>query len=274
MFEEKVAYILIRYSVLSNKPGGWVIGRDVDFSTYRDTLFDQARLDYHHHIFSNMTAPSINGAIGNSTLPTKCIVVTSEHLPDNHKRLLAHEAEKYDWLAVHEIGTDIHYEAAFEQAIQADLPGDDAICATIRLDDDDALSADFLQSVSTYMAPSYCGFALSLSKGYRGHFKQGILSSVSEIIYPKSAQGLCHIDRVSKGSKTLKTIYSIGNHNRIDEKVPLISDARRHAFIWGIHEASDQSHKNKNRTGKVLEKPLTEAIIAKFALGGAILNKA
>lgn len=275
MVHSKEIFVLIRYSILSKKPSSWVIGRDTDFADYKNKLFENNRLNYHHTIFKKMTLPSIASAISSvkdADVKAKCIVLTSTELPTVHKKNLYDECQKYSWAEIHEIGSDKIPDDAFEEIVSQQLKGQDVIYATIRLDDDDAIATQFMQSVAGYMTKSFCGFALSLSKGFKAFFNQEKITAFEEVVTPKIAQGLCYIDSHTKETLLAKTIYSIGNHTKVDQKVPVISDARKHAFIWAIHEESDLTQKDKSRLKSKNDETLQSKVEKCFKFDNSLMQ--
>lgn len=276
MVHSKEIFVLIRYSILSKKPASWVIGRDTDFEDYKNKLFENKRLNYHHTIFKKMTLPSIASAISSATANTevkaKCIVLTSIDLPEAHKKNLYDACQKYSWAEIHEIGSDKIPDEVFEEIVSQQLKEQEVIYATIRLDDDDAIATNFMQYVSGYMTKNFCGFALSLSKGFKAFFNQGKITAFEEVVTPKIAQGLCYIDYHTKETQLAKTIYSIGNHTKVDQKVPVISDARKHAFIWAIHEESDLTQKDKSRLKSKNDETLKSKVEKSFQLDNSLIQ--
>lgn len=261
----KIIYVLIRYSILSEISDSWVIGRKIEFSEYREKLFDASRLQAHYQLFKNITIPSLQVAISRSKIPVKCIVLTSNELPQEHMAKLLLEEAANDWLEVHTMKSQENYSAKFEQIVETDLNGidnDTAVYATVRLDDDDALADDFFVSLSGYIEPRYRGLAVSLAKGYMAYVSEGKFVGFVEKNYPKIAQGFSFIAASSKSKPGKKrTIYSLGNHVKVDEKFPVLLDARKPSYLWGIHEASDLSQNDSNRaTAKGKMVPLSDVL--------------
>ena len=272
----KRLYVLVRYSVLVKKSGMWVIGRDTSFDEYRKALFDEARLAYHFRIFSGLTLPSLNAAIEKKgDLDVRCLVLTSDELPESHKKNLYGEAECYNWLSVHEISCDQSYSDAFEKLISSDLNNENgsvAIYGTTRLDDDDALPSDFVHIISEYLSESFVGMAISFPKGYSAYFQDGKITSFSEIVHPKIALGLTHVGKAGKEPRRTKTIYSFGSHSNIDRKLRIILDSRYYSYIRSLHEESDLSQRSAKRIINNGAHMDMEAIMDRFCIDEELLS--
>lgn len=250
-------YVLVRYSILSDSAKAWVIGRENDFISYKEMLFSPNRLRTHFELFRDVTLPSLHSAIRRSAVPVKCVVLTSESLPVDHLDNLAALEVQYSWLKVHQISSKAKYESKFEELVEADLTSQDVESvsyATVRLDDDDAVSDNFFVRISTYVDPRYQGMVVSLSRGYMVYISNGRFDKFVEVSAPKVAQGLSFICNYSRGiDNDYRTVYSLGNHTKVDENFPVLLDAASPAFLWVIHDESDLSQKNKNRV-RTMEK--------------------
>ena len=130
-------------------------------------------------------------------------------------------------------------QEAFSSAI-ANLPpaeaAPDDIRITFRLDDDDAVAADFVDRIKRYRKPQYLGFCVSLSKGL-GLCRLYGRTRIWERRHYMCGAGLAHVGDSNAG----ENVFGIGNHMRAAERMPAIVDASRPAFLMTSHGSNDSS---------------------------------
>ena len=130
-------------------------------------------------------------------------------------------------------------QEAFSSAI-ANLPfsetAADDIRITFRLDDDDAVAADFVDCIERYRKPQYLGFCISLSKG-PGLCRLYGRTGIRERRHYMCGAGLAHVG----ASNSNENIFGIGNHMRAAERMPALVDASRPAFLMTSHGSNDSS---------------------------------
>lgn len=247
---KKRIFFLVRYSVLSSKPGAWVIGRNTPLEDYKARLFSDSRMQLHSRLFFGLTLPSLDEAIRKSGLDATCIVMTSTELPSVHKKALYQAAARHPWLQIREVTPEVDYGSGFEAMVAEELDKDDedeVLCASIRIDDDDAVSRDFLRQLGNYLTADLSGFAITLAKGYKAFVEGDKITHFVEDFHAKASVGLTYLTLRKRGSGPAKTVYSFGDHMKIDRKTRLIIDARKAAFIRAIHDESDISQDKGDR---------------------------
>lgn len=261
---KKHSYIIIRYSLLEQSQSSWKIARDVDYEEYKNKLFDSSRLSQHERLFRNITIPSLvsmNPSAENFTL----LVLTSELLPspylDNLKKIL----RPFDWANVLKVPDNIKVSKFIAKYLKKELSKyKEPICySTTRLDDDDALSSDFLLELDRYVSPEFNGFCVSFGSGITGIYNGNGFEAFHRQMLPKIALGLSYINTFNPSTQKFFTdtpsIYNLGNHAKIDSSVPTILDSRKPIFFRTMHFESDSTTKhgiNKVKSG--IEIPINE----------------
>ncbi|MEZ2721693.1 glycosyltransferase [Paenalcaligenes hominis] len=261
----KKIYIIVRYSVVSKSiQGGWRAGSKVNYIDYKNLILNEARLNARFNLFVNITIKSILSQKNFDYKNLKLVVLTSKDLPVSHKEKLKELENKYDWLFVSYLGDDCNIKD-YSSFVKEDLMSleKDSLYVTLRLDDDDALSDDFLYRVMSYMEESNKGFALSFNEGFSAKYDTNENDFIE--FYPlrvmNLAIGLGFINYYNyeekKFFKNHVSIYDLGNHSFIDRKVPVIVDGRRPAYIRTIYEGQDtlqQSLLKQVKDKKALDK--------------------
>lgn len=236
---KKHAFVMIRYSVLSENNAAWVIGRDNEFEKYKQELFSDARMSLHEELFFNVTLPSLQKM---SADKTTVLVFTSEALPEkNMQRLLLAQQKcpNMDVVPLSSQGGVIH---KMQQLLLEKLNtfGEEVCYATVRLDDDDALADDFETELYKYIEPQFAGHAISFARGYEGIYEQGAYSTFTERHSPKIAMGLSLIQVYRPVQPpSILSVYSLGNHTKVDEKHPLIVNPLAPMYVRTVHPGSD-----------------------------------
>lgn len=227
----------MRYSVLGR---AWVLSR-LDVEEYRRTLFDPERLRVHCSIMKHIMLPSLAAQIKPGD-PVSLYIMTSAELPAEAKRDLYEAVAPYEWVTVLEVEAETpeYHRNSVEAALRA-TGADGCTFAHLRIDDDDALSNDFLNRLRAYIRPQFAGYGVSLSAGFAAVIdpKTTKIVGVYKMSREKVALGLSTINTWEGGKlQNFKSIYSL-NHSKIDTSVPTILDARRPAYLRTIYPEQD-----------------------------------
>lgn len=252
--------VVIRYSLLLEDFKAWIIARNEEKS-YKDTLFDSERLNGRLELFKLLTLPCLvqqnlieERLEGTSIHKLQVFLATSEQLPQVHKQEINELAEEYEWLNVCYLpsrGTKIEsVVTSYVEGLYNHLKKP-ILYSNIRLDDDDILSADFLDRLEPYTTEENIGRVISLAKGYYGVYESeyNSFTHISDLFSPKLALGLALVNKYDeKGyNHELKSIYEAGNHTRIDHRLPVITDGRFPAYIRTVHNHADSNDERKTQ---------------------------
>lgn len=247
---KKHIFIMIRYSVLTKNKNAWVIGKNQEFDAYKSKLFSESRLRLHEKLFKSVTFPSLCEMSENRTT---VMVFLSNELPAANKKNLFNLVGKKGNFKVIEVSKDENVNEKMDSEVLRELNKfEEDICyATVRLDDDDALADDFEKELLVYLAPEFKSHAISFSKGYNAYYENDAYIAFKLIKYPLIALGLSYINIFEKSNKkpSKVTVYSLGNHTKIDERFPVIIKANAPMFFRTIHEESD-IYQRKNTKSK------------------------
>jgi hypothetical protein len=237
----------LRYSVLQNnyKKIFNSMGR-FEYEDYKAQLFSERRLKTHFHLFSTLTLPSVAAASRSAPdVDLGLYILVSTELPPEHRAALDELVSQYDFIRVVAVAPEMG--APHRECILEFLRGTGAETATYahcRLDDDDAISDDFLQRLSRYIAPEFSGFGVSLCSGFLATYdEEANMVGLYEYNYPKCSIGLAAIgtfDRKQHNSpRDVINIYEMGSHTKLDRRVPVIIDSMQPAFLRAIHSEQD-----------------------------------
>jgi len=263
----KHLFIIIRYSMLERKQVSWQIARDVDFEEYKRNLFNPIRLSKREKLFSEITLPSLVSLNPDPDHIT-ALVFTSDELPAEYMNRLQQLLQPYRWAKVIPTSADQHIRNAVAPIIMNELKKhDEPVCfGTTRLDDDDALAHYFTDVMNQYLSPNFKGFCVSFSRGYAGIYEESFTSFHAQET-PKIALGLSFINTYDPTKSTLDepiTVFSLGNHRKIDSVCPVILDARNPMFLRTMHFSSDSTTEDKVKKIKTTPEIDSSEIIKAF----------
>lgn len=274
---KKHIFVMIRYSVLSENNTAWVIGRDNEFDSYKKELFSEERMSLHEELFFNVTLPSLEKM---SPDRVTVLVFTSEELPAPNMEKLIKVEEEYSNIEIVPLSRKGGVIAKMQQHLALKLAAfnDDVCYATVRLDDDDALADDFEEELYKYVDPLFADHAVSFSSGYEGIYEQGSFSIFTKRNSPKIAMGLSLIKIYKKDSPPKNiSVYSLGNHTKVDEKHPLIINPQLPMYVRTVHPESDVfakrfDRKLKNSRAALASSPRDVAIRFRFLREGGTVS--
>jgi len=228
----------VRYSILrenTNKKS-WNISKHLSFKDLEKTLFNSDRLNLRASLFSKITLPSLK-ANQRDWADFRIIVITSERLPDWHMEYLNHICKYYPFVEIIKVNTD---ENAFGQAVNDYIQkevNETETYFTYRIDDDDALSKDFVDIIKPYLTESFCGIAVSLPLGYSGFYDtyKKRISLYGETYSIMNAQALGFVSNKKSRHRHIFDLRA-GSHRKIDRVVPVLLLSSKQAYFRTLHE--------------------------------------
>ncbi|WP_017471008.1 ATP-grasp fold amidoligase family protein [Amphibacillus jilinensis] len=255
---KKHVYIIVRYSMLTIDGADWKIGR-VSYDNYKKSLFDSKRLEQREHLFKSITLPSVASMEKNEDIDFSLLIITSQELPEKHMQQLKEIISPYNWAKIVVTNSENTMIKTIEDVVEKEVSHHgDALCyLTTRLDDDDALSRNFISEVSPYLSTAYNGFCLSFAKGYTGIFNEerNTFESIHSNYSPKIALGLSYINTYDPNmknpfAKSILSIYGAGPHTNVDQIFPTIVDSKKSLYLRTIHAKSDTISEEQLRKTK------------------------
>lgn len=232
--------VTIRYSILmeNNLRKSWKVGLDNDFESYKKILFDSSRLSVREKIFNKICLPSlikINNSI-TSDISFKVHILTSSLLPLENKRFLKEISTHNTFIEIKEHDPEtanLHID--FQQYLDENFKEGD-IYASVRLDDDDALSIEWLNEITKFINPNFNDFVISLSSGHAAVINNDIeIDKIMPYKWKGGSAGLTYIGM----NKKAKTIYQCGPHLSTDDKFKTIIYSNGNFFFRTFNEFND-----------------------------------
>lgn len=209
-------YIITRFSILNPTPKGF--SRIVT----SEILFNKERLDFKFKVFDMMTYPSIkNQTCQNYTW----LIFTSPELPEEYsKKIDSYSDSNIQIIRVNSFNDMRDYLKK--------LLKDKKNYSTIRLDDDDGLCSDFLLKLNKYENDT--DKIVSFPYGRNFSLKDDKIVYGQYVSKKNIAIGLAAIGF---------SIYSAGDHTKINEKYEVIYDDTPNSYFLCCSEFCDTGRK-------------------------------
>ncbi|MEM9010836.1 MAG: glycosyltransferase [Pseudomonadota bacterium] len=209
---------IVRYSLLLERGNFFPAAADVAPEDFARRILDPKRLERRFQMFSEVCLPSL---AAQTDRDFNVVLVTSRLLPRVWIRRLERLLAKTDNVRLRVFRAEsnisrVHRRAAFEV-----LDTEADAVATFRLDDDDALSRDFIATLRQFTTPAYTGHAITFVPGYE-LVLTGAEMALKINKRQKASAGLATITTgpFEKAEK-LWTVYTAGAHRQIDKVAPL-----------------------------------------------------
>lgn len=258
---------IVRFSVLSTLANPFKAWRDQNFESYSDHILSDERMERRFDLFENITLPSLQAQ---NTQNFIIYAITAKLLNDRWKQRLEALTDKYKFLRIHYEDAENFVMRMSSKVILSEVDTSRPF-ATFRLDDDDALRADFTTRLARYIKPQFQKMAVSLSKGFIVHIDDNHKVGIQPFLHPNASAGIAVIG----GKRFTKTIFDISDkHIRMHVRLPVVNDGREPAFILTTHGSNDTGAKRSadNITLSRLEAQ-EELISAGFHINLEDLNK-
>ncbi|MFW1808254.1 glycosyltransferase [Acinetobacter ursingii] len=247
----KHIYVVMRLSVISKKnKRNWIAGEGT-YEDYVANILNEERLNKHFELFEKVALASLVNqkdfdVENNLTL----ILLTAEMLPKKYKEKLEYFQNKYSWIKISYLSencdfSDYNSLLVNEIKFLTNKTKTGTLFATVRLDDDDALSHQFLSKLYSYLDPKFIGFGYSAPRGAVGFLEKK--GNQYEVFHQYDifnvALGLSFINyfayTTQEFHKKWISVYNLGDHSFIDKIVPVITDGSYLAYLRTRHSDSD-----------------------------------
>jgi len=205
-------YIITRFSILDSPTKKGFLNNS------ENHLFSKDRLDFKFFVFDKMTYSSV---INQTYTNYKWLIYASAYLPQVYKEKLNNYQNK---------NIDIIYVNDFRDMgiRRKEILTNKNNYTTIRLDDDDGISANFLELLNRHSDKK--NKIISFPNGVRYTMQNNNIVFGSKISWPKIALGLTAIGF---------DIYSAGNHTNVDKKYEIIYDNTENTYCLCCSEFCD-----------------------------------
>lgn len=233
---------IIRFSFVSSDAGQFKASRARSNDDVAATILSDDRLATRFRLFEKYTLPSLKA----QSDPDFSIVLLASSLLPSHRR------ERLEALIADVPQISARYGEPQKPGgfIRASLPSvaSDQWRVTFRLDDDDALSTDFVATLREIAHPAYQGMCVSMPKVV--HVEE---YEDKALFYPswtaKHSAGLSYIGRPGEA----RSIYHVGGHSRVDQHALTIIDSRRFSALRLFHSFNDHPYPTTTKR----KRPLT-----------------
>ncbi|MBS4086641.1 MULTISPECIES: glycosyltransferase [Pseudomonas] len=265
--------ITIRYSLYAPEMRkSWVIGRDSE-EDYKRELFSSERMSKRQSFFEKITLKSLIELNKNKpeNVTLKVFLLTSNLLPKKNSDFLIEitkENKFLEVLALDQSNADVR-SGLNEYVNSLD---DQDIYASVRLDDDDALSPNFAKQMDHYLQPGFSGCVISFARGYGALLDEsGNIKKLADYKWRFGSAGLAYISRKGKSVRTGRySIYQCGNHIKTDDKIPTVSDGRSPAFIRAFHSENDSKDSFEKCVGKIFQPEEANNFLKEFGINSVL----
>lgn len=249
----KHIFLLTRYSMLSRRKNySWDIPLDPE--RQKGILFAPERLRVRERLFFNVTLPSVQNQrfLRYHSKSFTYLIFTSEDLPSEAMSRIQAAVSDLPYVKIVPLppvndafetidGIVKDYVFQFDKS---------TIYASARLDDDDALSFDYLDKVNAYLRNEFAGFALSFARGIAADYDSDTerIQRLSDFYFPMTGLGLCHIKSLSGEPSNQHgpfSVYGLREHQLVDRRVPCILDSRKPMIFRTRHSATITSMKTQ-----------------------------
>lgn len=208
----KHIFIAIRYSIIQIAGKSWAASRTSPES-YVQNILSEERLNTREKIFENITFRSLSELNFDPTnTKLTVLLMVSDLLPqsriDRLHAILNSRPKKANFI-IRSIRSDhvdsqnvfdfTNINEAVKHTIKSQInPSTKSVIATVRLDDDDGLSKNFVDKLSLHMKEDFSGYAVSFAHGFEGYYddKTDTISELKHSYFPKNAVGLAYINTV------------------------------------------------------------------------------
>lgn len=242
--ESKFFFGVTRFSVYAPGSGAWKLSKDdISEQEYLANLYSDDRLSVRFDIFTERALPAYQKmSIGRNY---RHIVQYSDLMPEKWKAKLFQCAIDFPVILLQEV----KHTTASVDAMLLELRNKEALSGVVvwfRVDDDDLLSADYLDQLDQYAKSHFSGMAVSFGSGITAAYTNGVFKNFRLIRKHLMSQGQAYIGRYDASERRL-IFPKATDHTKTDTVNPVVIDSRKPAYFWVHHDSQDTSADiNKN----------------------------
>jgi hypothetical protein len=231
---------IIRYSLVLDQGNFFPRHREKTAEDLRKEIFDPKRLSLRLELFREICLPSLQAQTDQNF---NIVLIGSKEMPEEFQKGIRALVAPVPNVHTLFIASKANVKRSFKRAAFDVLDKNAPITASFRLDDDDAMSVDFISRLRAHMRPGNIGKVVSCTPGYIVDFTQAPPKLVADP-RPKTGAGLAMVHgEVGARVRDVSTIYHLGAHRQVDKSAPLIKDTGSPAFFVTAHgtNASDRA---------------------------------
>lgn len=247
MSEKVPTVIIVRYSNVAKPGSSQFETAKAELDDYLAALYHPTRMRTRETLFRSLALPSI-AAQNPDRSWFRLIVVTSELLPEQHRKNLDNMLRPYDWAEVvtthpfePRTPNPFHRMRELLSSIGATEPFP---YLTLRLDDDDGLSYGFLDRIQRYATHANVEHIITLAGGYIGRFDEeaGRFTAFCEYHSPHGSAGMAQVglwDPKTGRAAATPDVFSAGGHREIARRFPYIVDDTGFFYLRSLSLSQD-----------------------------------
>ena len=213
-----LAYIITRFSIFDYSCPRFQITKNNDYETYKNKLFDDERLKTKFNLFEKITLPSVLNQTNKNFV---WYIYSSTLLPEKYKNKLL------------ELTNHPNIKCIFIESFKTfcKIEFNNEKYCTVRLDDDDGLNKNFIESLNKYKeSPNKTLITHPMGQLVKIENDKLIYGRKIDKTKKPPAQGLTAIGM---------DVYKCGSHGKIQENYNVIYDKTPDMFIMSCSEHCD-----------------------------------
>ncbi len=240
---------ILRFSLILERGNYFPNIKELTFEERVAEIFNEERLERRFEVFESICLPSL---LAQSDQNFNAILVTSKMLPAWAQLRLNDLVRNTPNIYVKPFRAKADIKRIFKRAAFEMLDPSAPVIGTFQLDDDDALSEQYIEKFRQYIKPENAGKVLT----FRNGFELSLETNNMELRFDdraKASAGLAsiHMGQV-KDVNDIKTIYQYGGHRKVDQKAPLIIDESPDMYLQTANGFNVSGRTGKTRKSQLM----------------------
>ena len=219
---------IMRFSLILRKSNYFPNIKELTFEERLAQIFSETRLEQRFDVFDSICLPSLQAQTDQGF---NMILVTSKLLPAWAQLRLNDLVKDIPNIYVKPFRPKADIKRIFKRAAFEMLSPDAPVIGTFQLDDDDALGANYVEKLRTYVRAENDGKVLTFQNGFELSLERGNM----QLRFDDRAKASAGLASIHLGGvedlNDLTTIYQYGGHRRVDERAPLITDTSPDMYL-------------------------------------------
>lgn len=178
-------------------------------------IFEREYFEYRFEIFKEITLKAFQNQINSDFL---LLIIHSESMPDEYKSKFNELEQSNPFLLNFYLNdSQTGYQEFLRNTINY-ISFKEGVGITFRIDNDDAVSSDFIEILSGYLKNHFSSYSICFPYIYKVKQIPDASFMIEESYYPSNSIGLAYVTK----QDNYKTVMDLGVHDGINRKVPII----------------------------------------------------
>ncbi|UWQ95907.1 putative rhamnosyl transferase [Rhodobacteraceae bacterium M385] len=241
---------ILRFSMVLKTNRGFPALVDQSYEDRCELIFAKERMEQRLHLLQTLLFPSLRAQ---TDFDFRLAVLITTNIPESYLRQLKRLLSGFPQAFIVPVPPSRMLRFGCKVALETAISPDAGRWATFRIDDDDALAADYIARVRSHLKKVNETSALTFNRGVEYSLQKDSEGVMTVDGRPFSGAGLALLAVDDLAAARFPTVYQLGPHRHVAQHLPTICDRGGPAFLRLLHESNVSNATSRPNARKLTE---------------------